>query len=68
MNLATVYSTENSNYDMSQTGSNTHSSTSNSDVQTSSSTTSTTTYTPGPLERFFGRFKGGDKQEKKPVE
>ena len=52
-NLATIYSTEQQNYDFNQVGSNTHSSTSTGDVQTSSTSTSTTTYTPSPLEQWF---------------
>ena len=55
-NLATVYTTEQSNYGFDQTGSSTSSSTSKSDVQTSSTSTSTTTYTPGLLERIFSGF------------
>jgi hypothetical protein len=62
-NLATVYSTEEQNYDFNQVGSNTHSSTSTGDVQTSSTSTSTTTYTPSPLEQWLA----GLKKDKKPL-
>lgn len=62
-NLATVYSTENQNYDFSQVGSNTQTSTSTGDVQTTSTSTSTTTYTPGPLEQWLA----GLKKDKKPL-
>jgi hypothetical protein len=62
-NLATVYTTEQSNYGFNESGSNTHSSTSNSDVQTSSTSTSTTTYTPSPLEQWLA----GLNKERKPL-
>ena len=62
-NLATVYSTEQQNYDLSQTGSSTHSASSTGDVQTSSTSTSTTTYTPSPLEQWLASLK----KDKKPM-
>jgi hypothetical protein len=52
---ATVYSTEDHNYDFNQSGSNTHQATSNKDVQTSSTSTSTTTYTPSPFDAWVAK-------------